>query len=194
MPKISFKNSGNEPKFNKPRLVVSKCLEFEPVRFNGQKIRFPFIEKLQNFVDFIPICPEVEIGLGTPRFPVRIIRGDDIQLVQPKSGLNYTKQIIQFSKHFLSSYTDVDGYILKYRSPSCGIKGVKYYNSIDSQFTNRRGPGIFAKEILDCHKDLAVEDEKRLLNYKIREHFLTKLFIHARFRVILHSNRIKDLQ
>jgi uncharacterized protein YbbK (DUF523 family)/uncharacterized protein YbgA (DUF1722 family) len=183
--------------FPKPVVVVSGCLEFEACRYNGQVIPFDLIAELAPFVDYAPICPEVEIGLGTPRDPIRLVDGGDgvekPRLVQPSTGLDVTDDMLGFSGRFLGSLEAVDGFILKTKSPSCGLHGVKVYDDPDKSSSQGKVPGLFAKEVVETHPELAIEDEGRLRNFKIREHFLTKLFAFARLREVERSGRMAEL-
>lgn len=112
---------------SKPTVVVSKCLEFEACRYNGQVIRDAFVRRLENHVDYVPVCPEVAIGLGIPRFPIRIVSTTNLRLIQPTTGKDITDDMNEFSDKFLMSLKKVDGFILKFRSPSCGFKDVRIY-------------------------------------------------------------------
>lgn len=151
----------------KPTVVVSKCLGFDKCRYNGLTINSNFVNQLIPYVNFIPICPEVEIGLGIPRPPIRLEEfNDEIRLFQPKTGLDVTEDMLAFSKKFLSSLPRVNGFILKGRSPSCGIGTVQ-----------GKGIGFFGGVVLKTFPGLAIEEEGRLLNEKLREHFLQKLFL-----------------
>ena len=177
--------------FPPPRVVVSGCIDFQPCRYNGQRIPNDLIRELGPFVEWVPVCPEVEIGLGTPREPVRLVaRGDTDRLVQPATGADVTDDMDRFSTSFLDRLGDVDGFLLKSRSPSCGLHGVKVYHGPDASSTARRAPGRFAAAVLERHPTVALEDEGRLRNYRIREHFLTRLFALARLREV---RRMRDL-
>jgi uncharacterized protein YbgA (DUF1722 family)/uncharacterized protein YbbK (DUF523 family) len=155
--------------YMKPTVVVSKCLGFDSCRYNGMMIKSDFVTQLAQFVNFIPICPEVEIGLGVPRAPIRLEETNGvIRLIQPKTGLDITEQMVEFSKTYLGNHPHVEGFILKGRSPSCGIGTVQ-----------GKGVGIFGGYILKTFLSSAIEEEGRLLNEKLKEHFLQKLFILA---------------
>jgi uncharacterized protein YbgA (DUF1722 family)/uncharacterized protein YbbK (DUF523 family) len=144
-----------------------------------------FVKQLKDYVDFKPVCPEVEIGLGTPREPLRLVKKQEgIRLIQPATGLDYTQQMELFSKQFLGSLDEVDGFILKSKSPSSAIKDARVYPADKDVASISRGPGVFGKVVLEKFSDKAVEDEKRLLNERIREHFLTKLYTLADFREV----------
>ncbi len=113
-------------KFSKSIVVISKCIEFEPVRWNAQIVSDDFVRKMKKNVIFLPVCPEVEIGLGVPRETLRIVKqNNELKLVQPATGLDLTKKIKKFSVQFLSSIAEVDGFILKSGSSSSGFKGAK---------------------------------------------------------------------
>ena len=180
--------------FVKPRVVVSKCLEFDHCRYNGDMISSLIVAKLKEYVDFLPVCAEVEIGLGIPRSPVRIIleKGEH-RLIQPTSGKDVTEDMKAFCADFLDSLGDVDGFILKFRSPSCGLKDVKVYPSVSNSGAIGKTSGYFGEAVLKRYPFLPIEDEGRLRNDRIKEHFLTKLFIFAAFRKVKSKGSIKDL-
>ncbi len=141
------------------------------------------VKKLKGHVDFMPVCPEVEIGLGVPREPIRIVLVEGRErLWQPATDRDLTDAMTQFAGTYLGALRDIDGFILKFRSPSCGMKEVKIYPGREKGPAAGKGPGIFGRAVLERFGDLAVEDEGRLRNFGVREHFLTKLFTLARFR------------
>jgi len=178
----------------KPKIVVSQCLGFKKCRYNGQTIPDDFVEKLGDFVDFTTVCPEEEIGLGTPRDPIRIGRKDDeIRMVQPASGDDVTEKMQNFTSEFLGGLDRVDGFLMKNRSPSCGINDVKVYHHLNQPTAADRGKGFFGGQLREYFPGAAIEDEGRLKNFKIREHYLTKLFTNARFREINKNQKMKDL-
>ncbi|MEO0288528.1 MAG: DUF523 and DUF1722 domain-containing protein [candidate division WOR-3 bacterium] len=167
--------------FNKPKILVSRCLGFEPVRWNGIVVHDDFIKKLTRYVDFITVCPEVEIGLGVPRDPIRIVKnGNSYSLIQHNSEKDITEKIEKFSKNFLKTQGNFDGVILKEKSPSCGIKNVKVFNKAGNVVEN--GSGFFAKNLLEYFPNIPVESEGRLKNIYLKENFLTKIFLISSFR------------
>ncbi|MBN2014148.1 MAG: DUF1722 domain-containing protein [Candidatus Altiarchaeota archaeon] len=176
-----------------PNVVVSKCLGFEACRYNGQIIEDRFVKKLEEYVNYIPVCAEVEIGLGVPRDPIRVIQsGGERKLMQPNTGRDVSKEMDDFSERFLSSLKNVDGFILKNRSPSCGIKDVRIYSGMGRGENIGKGAGFFGGRVLERFLGLAVEDEGRLKDYRIREHFLTKLYTLARFRQVKNKRELQD--
>lgn len=171
--------------FPRPKVVVSKCLGFEACRWNGEIIRDEFTQKLASFVDFQPVCPEKEIGLGVPRKPVRLVDEDgQVRLVQLETQRDCTEDMRAFCDGFLGGLDEVDGFLLKGRSPSCGPVDVKIYAGMQKGAASRRGKGMFGEMILTKYPDAAVEHEGRVHNFSIREHYLTKLFCLARFREV----------
>ena len=178
----------------KPKVIISKCIEFDFCRFNGQIIRNEFINKSKNYIDYIPICPEVEIGLGIPRNPIRIVEENNKkQLIQPANNKNITNNMNDFCNNFLNSLNDIDGFILKSQSPSCGIKDVKIYPHMNNSAPKYRDSGFFGNKVIEKYGYLAIEDENRLRNTLIKEHFLRKIFTLSKFRNTSKLTNIKDL-
>ena len=175
--------------FITPTVVLSRCIEVDSCRYNGLKISSDFVKKLIPHVNLIPVCPEVEIGLGTPRDALRIvIKEEKRRLIQPKTGLDLTEKMVNFVNSFLSSLPEVDGFILKNRSPTSAIKDAKLYTSANPGAAMLgKGPGFFGKAVLERFSHLAVEDEGRLRNSRIKSNFLTKLFTLASFRDVKKS-------
>jgi uncharacterized protein YbgA (DUF1722 family)/uncharacterized protein YbbK (DUF523 family) len=178
----------------RPTLVLSKCLALDACRYNGQLIRAPFVLQLMPFVELSPVCPEVELGLGVPRPPIRLVRrGESLQLYQPDTRRDVTHDMEDFTERFIGGLGDVDGFILKSRSPSCGIKDTKVYGGADDTQPLGRGAGLFGGAVLERFPRAAVEDEGRLTSYRLRHHFLTKLFARASFRAVKTSGRMAEL-
>jgi uncharacterized protein YbgA (DUF1722 family)/uncharacterized protein YbbK (DUF523 family) len=178
----------------KPNVVISKCLGFAPCRWNGAVIPDEFVESLKPHVSYHPVCPEVEIGLGVPRDPIRIVdSGRGPRLIQPTTAKDVSEKMRRFTETFLSSLDDIDGFILKFRSPSCGMKGIKIYDGPEKGAASVPGAGFFGGAVLEKFPGLAIEDEGRLRNFRLREHFLTKLFLMADFRKIQASAAMRGL-
>ncbi len=180
----------------KPIIIISKCLGFENCRYNGEGEKNEFINKLSKYTDMITVCPEVGCGLATPREPIRIVElNGKLELIQPKTNKNLTGDMINFCDTFMKDNLKFDGIILKCKSPSCGISDAKVYNTIEKGSSIRRTKGFFAKEITERYPSSPCEDEGRLSNYKIREHFLTRIFMLAKFRAIkeeLDFSKLKE--
>ncbi len=170
--------------FEKPIIIVSKCLGFAPCRYNGISLPDKKIDVLKPFVEYKPVCPEVEIGLGIPRDPIRmvLINGKP-ELYQTATNRYVTEQMNAFVNNYLSTAGEVDGFILKDRSPSCGLKDVKLY-SPNGMSIKGNASGFFGSKIEELYSLYPAETEGRLSNFTIREHFLTHIFISASFRKI----------
>ncbi|WP_367363262.1 YbgA family protein [Mesotoga sp.] len=167
----------------KPEVVVSRCLGFESCRYNAQMIPNKFVKKLEKFVNYRTVCPEYDIGLGVPRPPIRMVfRSNETRLVQPLTGVDVTERLLEFTESFFAGLERVDGFILKSASPVCGIKDVKVYPGEGKVASSGRDSGFFGGTVLERYCGLPIEDEGRLSNFTIREHFLTILFTVTRFR------------
>ncbi len=172
-----------ERTYPSPCIVVSRCIEFDPCRYDGSKIPSPTVARLRSFADCIPVCPEVEIGLGIPRETVRIVRVDGADhLIQPATGKDVTGEMSAFATRFLDSLPPVDGFILKGGSPTSGTGGIRVYQSAEKSLVIEKTAGFFAREVQKRFPELPIEDELRLNNARIRDHFLTGVFTLASFR------------
>lgn len=172
--------------FIKPKVIISKCIEFDHCRWNGQIIRSPLVELLKTYVDFEPVCAEVEIGLGVPRISVRIVKhGNDLKLIQGETQTDLTRIMNEFCDNFLELVKEMDGFILKSKSPSCGIFQTKHYSGIEKgAAVISKGAGFFGRAVIQKFSDLAIETEARLRNFRIREHWLIKIYTIANFHHI----------
>ncbi|MDI6850377.1 MAG: DUF1722 domain-containing protein [bacterium] len=169
--------------FPKPNIVISKCINFAAVRYNGSIIKDEFAEKLGKYVNYIPICPEVEIGLGVPRPPINLVRTEEgeIRVVDLQINRDYTEIMEQFCRNFLGRLREIDGFLLKSKSPSCGVRSAKLRN-FDGKGIVGKTNGIFAKSAVVYFPDLPVEDEGRLIDRDIRRNFLIRIFALADLR------------
>lgn len=162
----------------RPRLGVSSCLLGEPVRFNGGHSRCRFLtDELDMYVDWVPYCPEMEIGLGTPRETLRLTV--DGHLVSRSGGADHTAAMAT-----LPLPAGLDGYVFKAKSPSCGIHGIPRY-APGGQPSDHRGRGVFAQRMIDRFPLLPAEDEGRLNDAVLREVFTERAFAFARLRTLL---------
>ena len=178
----------------RPTVVVSKCLGFAACRYNGLSVSSDVVKALMPHVDFIPVCAEVEIGLGVPREPIRVVSGPGgLRLLQPSSGIDVTDKMTRFAETFLDSLAIVDGFILKSRSPSCGVRDVKVFRGVEKEAAVGKGSGFFGAAVVEKFPGHPAEDEGRLLNFRIREHFLTSLYALARFRAARARLAMRDL-
>ena len=169
--------------FIKPKIIISKCLEFDACRYDGQLINNKNIKKLKNYINFIPICPEVEIGMGIPRESVKIIKkGNKDILYQEKTGKDFSLKMNSFSKGYINKIENVDGFIFKSKSPSCGVNSTKIYSN--KNHIINKGSGLFSKKIISKFPNHPIEEEQRLNNIFIREYFYTRIFTIADFNKV----------
>ena len=180
--------------FSRPRIGISKCLEFDMCRYDGSRINNNFVRNMKEYVDFVPVCPEVGIGLGSPRKPIRLVTIDGKKnLYQPSSKKNLTEDMHDFGKKFAESNSKLDGFIFKRDSPTCGITDVRLYHKLGDHVGYSKTSGMFSEDVLENFPNLVKEDEKRLNNISIREHFLTRIFVMAAFRESLIHKSLEEL-
>ena len=173
----------------RPRVGISACLLGHKVRHDGGHKRDPFVtEVLGRFVDWVPVCPELEVGMGVPRETVRLVgRPSHPHMVAQKSGKDWTREMTNYARERLVEIErlKLSGYIFKKDSPSCGLERVKVYGEIGAP--SRKGRGLFARALTDAFPLLPVEEEGRLNDPGLRENFLERLFAYHRWRRLLGS-------
>ena len=166
-----------------PRIGVSGCLLGEEVRFNGGHVRKRFLtDTLGQFVDYVSVCPEVEVGMGVPRPTVRLEhRSNGVRLVDPKHGIDWTAAMQKLSRARAGvvDRDDLSGFILKKDSPTCGPRNVKLYREGGQ---SRKGVGMFAAELTSRYPYLPIEDEGRLNDPGLRENFIERVFAYRRLK------------
>ena len=174
------------------RIGVSSCLLGTKVRFDGGHKRSDFlVDTLGRFVEFVPICPEVEIGLGVPRETLRLVRDGDracaTRLVASQTGTDYTDAMNLYAEHRCAALGSerLSGYVLKKDSPSCGMERVRIYGS--SGMPTRDGLGLFATALMRQYPALPVEEEGRLNDPHLRENFVERVFAYRRLRSLFSS-------
>jgi len=166
---------------------ISSCLLGDEVRFDGGHKNNPYITKtLGMFFSFKPFCPEVEIGLGIPREPIRLVVADDqMRCVGTKSPtLDVTEKLTKSADDQQEWQHEIFGYILKKDSPSCGMERVKLYRDGSVE---RTGVGIYANRMMQNFPNLPVEEEGRLGDSVLRENFIQRVFIYHRWSQIIAS-------
>jgi uncharacterized protein YbgA (DUF1722 family)/uncharacterized protein YbbK (DUF523 family) len=172
-------------KMDSDKIVVgiSACLLGHKVRYNGVSAHDKItIDKFTPHFEWIPVCPEVEIGLGTPREPIRLVQdGDGTKLIGTKSRIDLTERMQGYADEKAAELAKqpLAGYILKRNSPSCGMERVRVYNN--TPIPIRNGTGLFTKSLEDRFPNLPIEEEGRLQDTQIRENFATRLFAYDRW-------------
>ncbi len=147
----------------KPKVLVSKCMGFDHCRYNGGIVASEVVDALEDHVEFEPVCPEVGIGLGVPRKPLRLVKKDgEERLLQTETGRDYTEDTLEYADDRFDEIDELDGAILKNRSPSCGTGDVKVYPDLEADSPVGRSAGIFAKALGERYPHKPVENEGRL--------------------------------
>lgn len=166
------------------RIGVSSCLLGEQVRFDGGHKRDDFLVSVFGpCVEWVPVCPEVEIGLGVPRETIRLERKAGlVRLVAPKSQRDHTQTMNMWARRRLKELAreDLSGYVLKSKSPSCGMERVPIYGA--NGVPGKKGRGLFAQALLEQFGNLPVEEEGRLNDAVLRENFIERVFAYHRLR------------
>lgn len=165
----------------RPKLGISACLLGEPVRYNGgHKASRLCLDVLSRYFDFVPLCPEVAIGLGVPRPTLRLVgdRDDPRALIQREGGRDVSEALRDFGRKQASLQQDICGYIFMQQSPSCGLQRVKLYR-FDGQLRPPGVRGLYADTFCAARPELPVEEEGRLNDPVIRENFLTRVFAYG---------------
>lgn len=171
----------------RPRVLFSRCLAGDPCRYDGDRVPDTFIGRLRTHVEALNVCPEVAIGLGVPRPPIRRLAGG--LLVEPSTGRDLTDAMSAFTAETLATAPTLDGAVLKSRSPSCGLGDTKLYASHEAAEPLELGYGVFAQGVQATHGGLAISDEVRLSDPSLRRAFLERLFALAWLRDTPESHR-----
>lgn len=184
----------NRNKPEKIRLGISSCLLGEKVRYDGGTQQDRFItDTLGRFVDFLPVCPEVECGLSVPREAMRLV-GDPKKprLTTRHSKIDHTERMRKWAAVRVVELEreDLDGFIFKSRSPSSGMERVKVYR--EDERVTKDGVGIFARAFMEHFTLLPVEDEGRLHDIHQRENFIERIFVYKRWRELLANNKTRQ--
>ena len=175
-----------------PRIGISRCLLGDEVRHDGGHKRDPFlVSTFGRFVEWVPVCPEVEVGMGTPREAIHLVASADgvpggaqmVRLVGVKSRKDWTARMATFaaSRSQELKSADLAGYVLKKDSPSCGLERVRVR---DGERVTRSGRGLFAEALVTEFPNLPIEEEGRLNDPALRENFVERVFAYQRVRAL----------
>jgi uncharacterized protein YbgA (DUF1722 family)/uncharacterized protein YbbK (DUF523 family) len=169
----------------KIRLGISSCLLGNNVRYNGGHQLDKFIKgTLGNYVEFVPVCPEVECGLGVPRETMRLVGTmEDPRLMTSKTGIDHTDRMQKWARQKVKELEgeNLNGFIFKSKSPSSGMERVRVYHPDNKRFVGTR-PGMFAKVFMEHFPLLPVEEDGRLHDIRLRENFIEQIFVYKRWR------------
>ncbi len=178
------------------RVGVSSCLLGNQVRFDGGHKRDAFlVESVGRYVEWVPVCPEVEVGMEIPRPTLRLQQGSgDVRLVVPSTGKDYSTAMRAYASKRVAALAEeaLCGFILKKNSPSCGMERVKVYAK--DAVLSRSGVGLFAQALMQRFPNLPVEEEGRLNDPRLRENFVERVFAYRRVRSLFAGRwRMQEL-
>lgn len=181
---------------DKIKLGISSCLLGEKVRYDGgHKLDHYIRETLGRYVDWVPVCPEVEYGLPVPREAMRLAgTAKGPRLITSRTGVDHTDGMKRWAGRRLDGLEKegLCGFIFKSRSPSSGMRGVTVYNP--SGVPVSTGSGIFAEAFMERFPLIPVEDDGRLQNPSLRENFIERAFVFRRWKELRRrGGKIKDL-
>ena len=171
------------------KVGISACLLGEPVRFNGgHKESRLCSETLARHFEFVPVCPEVAIGLGTPRQPIRLVGDPDHPRAvgSVHAELDVTDALTAYGQQVATELHDICGFVLMQKSPSCGMERVKVYQA-NGHPIEGGGSGLFAHALMQARPDLPIEEDGRLNDPVLRENFLTRIFAYAEWQRLVAS-------
>ena len=166
---------------------ISSCLLGQPVRYDGgHKLDSYIVGTLAEYFDFKPFCPEVAIGMGTPRPTIQLAKiGHDIRSIGVKNpAVDVTDALRDYANQQKVVHAELCGYILKKDSPSCGMERVKVYANNQPQ-PQKIGTGIYAQAMMQNNPLLPVEEEGRLGDPRLRENFIQRVYVLHRWKQLL---------
>ena len=176
---------------NKIKIGISSCLLGYNVRYDGGHKRDRFLtDTLGQYLEYVPVCPEVEYGLGIPREALRLVGDPDSpRLVTTKTNRDHTDRMLGWARKRVIELAreDLCGFIFKSNSPSSGMERVKVYT--DKGMPVKKGVGIFARAFMEYFPLIPVEEEGRLHDAKIRENFIERIFTLRRWRQVLENRK-----
>lgn len=174
------------------KIGISACLLGTKVRFDGGHKKDSFLTgTLSDYFEWVPVCPEVEVGMSTPRESLRLVGdAESPRMVTTKTGMDWTDRMNQYVHSRIADLKnkDLSGYILKSKSPSCGMERVRVYS--DKGIPTKNGQGLFAKVLADAMPALPMEEEGRLHDPRIRENFITRVFCYYRWQTLAKAGRV----
>ena len=173
----------SEPERAELRVGVSACLLGQMVRYDGGHCRDRYLTRdLGAYVEWVPVCPEVEVGMTTPRPTLRLVDGEERErLLETRSGHDHTEAMRLWADRRVRALRalNLDGYVLKRNSPSCGMERVRVHSESGAR---RDGVGVFARALMEAWPELPIEEEGRLNDPRLREYFIERLFARSRWR------------
>jgi uncharacterized protein YbbK (DUF523 family) len=182
----------------RPRVGISRCLLGDDVRYDGGHKRDALLlTTIGALVEWVSICPEVEVGMGTPREAIDLVESENgvpagharVRLLGVRSRTDWTETMTTWSAVRVQMLTDLDGYVLKCESPSCGLQHVRVHGNGG---VARVGRGLFAEALLRVYPDLPVEEETQLHDAAVRDEFIRRVFAHRHRRLAGRGSQLRD--
>ncbi|WP_136808941.1 YbgA family protein [Desulfosediminicola flagellatus] len=178
---------------NRIRLGISSCLMGNMVRFDGGHQHDKYLTgTLGVYVEYVPVCPEVECGMSIPRESLRLVGDPESpRLVTSRSNIDHTEQMQNWASGRVKQLESeqLDGFIFKNRSPSSGMERVKVYPASGKGMAEKKGVGMFARAFMEHFPNLPVEEDGRLHDPVLRENFIERIFVHRRWRQLLTEKK-----
>ena len=169
---------------SKAHVGISACLLGQQVRFDGGHKRSPFCANvLAKYVDFVPVCPEMAIGLGTPRPTIRLIKQEQNVIARTAKGEDVTKALVDFGRRTAEQLDFISGYIFCAKSPSCGMERVRIYEE-NGRGGFKNGVGLYADALMKARPYLPVEEEGRLNDPILRENFVARVYAYHSWQTL----------
>jgi len=179
----------------KIKLGISACLLGENVRYDGGHKKDDFLtDTLGQYVEYVPVCPETECGMGIPRETLRLVGDPESpRMLTTRSGIDHTERMIQWAEKKVAELesSELCGFIFKSNSPSSGMERIKVYN--DKGMPVKKGVGMFARIFMKHFPRIPVEDEGRLHDPVLRENFIERIFVLKRWRETLIKKNLGKL-
>lgn len=168
------------------QIGISACLLGEQVRFDGGHKQSRYcMDELSRVFHYVPVCPEMAIGMGTPRKTIRLVNHEgEIRVKASDDSFDVTEQLNDYATEKTTELNFLSGYIVCAKSPTCGMERVRLYDS-KSGYSEKAGVGVFARKLMETYPLLPVEEDGRLHDLVLRENFITRVFAYHDWHTLL---------
>ena len=168
------------------QIGISACLLGEQVRFDGGHKQSRYcMDELSRVFHYVPVCPEMAIGMGTPRKTIRLVNHEgEIRVKASDDSFDVTEQLNDYATEKTTELNFLSGYIVCAKSPTCGMERVRLYDS-KSGYSEKAGVGVFARRLMETYPLLPVEEDGRLHDLVLRENFITRVFAYHDWHTLL---------
>lgn len=168
------------------QIGISACLLGEQVRFDGGHKQSRYcMDELSRVFHYVPVCPEMAIGMGTPRKTIRLVNHEgEVRVKASDDSFDVTEQLNNYATEKTTELNFLSGYIVCAKSPTCGMERVRLYDS-KSGYSEKAGVGVFARRLMETYPLLPVEEDGRLHDLVLRENFITRVFAYHDWHTLL---------